>query len=598
MSTPSSPPRTLYHGGRVLTLDPGDRPHDALVTAGERVLGLGPLADMRSLAGPAAATVDLDGAWLMPGLVDAHPHAMHFAAFGLGAVDLFDAVDFDDIVQRIAARAAVTPPGEWIVCTPIGEPHYFARRDHTALAERRMPDRHVLDRAAPGHPVWLMAWAPRTPNVCAFNSPALARLNLTRHTPAQVEHVWIEKDDDSGEPTGVLRGKVNNYYNDDPIWHALSKNLPGVPDALWPLAGVAGVQAANALGVTALYEAHAMMPPHLEAYHAIEAQGLLTARVVMAPELSSYAFATMDYPEAEVWDLLEYGHSHQQPRGEHLRTVGVTLSRGGPLSQGYLRMNDPYPGPFGALTRGTTFLGRHVERRVVEYCLAHDLRLNMVIGGYRDHDDFFRTLAETTTPDAIRPREWVLQHCYFTAPAHVRAAHAHGLHVTSSPSFVYGKADVVRERFPPAVAADFIALRSMMDGGLNVACGTDWGPANPWRQIALAETRESAHSGHHHLESGQGLERLQALHAFTRNGGGVMQWPALGRLARGGPADFVVVDRDPLGVDAGALAATRVLRTVLGGAAVYDAGGLQGGPLALPEPAAALVARATAPPDA
>ncbi|MEM7392608.1 MAG: hypothetical protein AAF492_09685, partial [Verrucomicrobiota bacterium] len=85
-------------------------------------------------------------------------------------------------------------------------------------------------------------------------------------------------------PTGVVRGKVNNYYNDDPYWHALSGRLPMLPDDVWERAGIGGVQACNAEGVTGLYEAHAMMPPHIDAYEAMAATGRCTARVVMGLE--------------------------------------------------------------------------------------------------------------------------------------------------------------------------------------------------------------------------------------------------------------------------------------------------------------------------
>ncbi len=584
-------PATVYANGSVLSLDdPADR-HEALAVAQGRVLGIGSREAMSALAGPAAQEVDLGGACLMPSLIDAHPHAMHFMAFRVGTVDLLDAASFDDVVAAIRARAAVTPAGEWIVCTPIGEPHYFIRRDYTALAERRMPDRHVLDSAAPAHPVWIMAWAPRTPNVTAFNSLALARLGLGRQMPDRVCDVSFDKDD-AGELTGVLRGKVNNYYGDDPFWHMLSRQLPTLPDALWELAGIAGVQEANAYGITGLYEAHAMMPPHLDAYQRIGEQGLCSARVVMSLELSGYAFSTMNYSEDEVWALLEEGRARVHLDDPRVRINGVTLSRGGPLSQGYLRMNDPFVGPFGELTRGKTFLSHEVERRVTRYCLEHDLRLNMVLGGYRDADEFLATLREVATVDDVAAREWVLQHCYFTSPAQVRAYREYGLHVTSSASFVYGKADRVREKFAPEVAADFIAMRRFMEAGVNFACGSDWGPDSPWLQMALNETREGAASGHRHLESGQALSRLQSLHAFTRNAAAVMQWPGTGRLAPGCAADFVVVDRDPFSTSPEQLAETRVLRTVLDGAAVYDTGAIEGGAMALPPAAADIIAAA------
>jgi predicted amidohydrolase YtcJ len=188
----------------------------------------------------------------------------------------------------------------------------------------------------------------------------------------------------------------------------------------------------------------------------------------------------------------------------------------------------------------------------------------------------------------------VLQHCYFTSPAQIAAYREYGFHVTTSASFVYGKADVVKTKFTPAVAADFIAMKRFVEAGLNLACGSDWGPAEPWRQLALNETREGAATGHHHLESGNALSRLESLQAFTRNSAAVMQWPELGRLERGALADVIVVDRNPLDCDVADLAATAVLRTIVDGEAIFDTGALDGGPIALPERATDIIARAMA----
>jgi predicted amidohydrolase YtcJ len=54
----------------------------------------------------------------------------------------------------------------------------------------------------------------------------------------------------------------------------------------------------------------------------------------------------------------------------------------------------------------------------------------------------------------------------------------------------------------------------------------------------------------------------------------VLGWDGLGTLAPGSHADLAIVDRDPLACPVDALPATRVLRTVLAGRVVYDAGAL------------------------
>ncbi len=127
----------LLSGGHILPLHDATTSHEALVIddAG-RVAGVGSHTDMSVLAGDAADAVDLDGATVIPGLIDTHPHVLHFGARERAVLDITDCQNHDEIVERIRQRAATTPSSEWIVTTPVGEPHYFVRRSYRDL------DRH------------------------------------------------------------------------------------------------------------------------------------------------------------------------------------------------------------------------------------------------------------------------------------------------------------------------------------------------------------------------------------------------------------------------------------------------------------------------
>src|SRR5690349_14802945 len=96
---------------------------------------LGTRSDMARPGGPGAEHVDLRGATVLPGFVDTHPHLLHFGAFAEPLVDIADARSHDDIVARIRVRAEDTPSDEWIMTTPVGEPHYFLRRSWRDLVE-------------------------------------------------------------------------------------------------------------------------------------------------------------------------------------------------------------------------------------------------------------------------------------------------------------------------------------------------------------------------------------------------------------------------------------------------------------------------------
>ena len=86
--------RTLYRNGTILTLDHEADRHEALVVENGAVAGVGDAHSMTALAGDGADVVDLDGAFALPGLIDSHPHAMHFTAYRVGAVDLTEALFF------------------------------------------------------------------------------------------------------------------------------------------------------------------------------------------------------------------------------------------------------------------------------------------------------------------------------------------------------------------------------------------------------------------------------------------------------------------------------------------------------------------------
>ena len=528
---------------------------------------------MARLAGKAARRVSVGGATILPGLIDTHPHLLHFGAFAEPLVDLADARDHDDIVARIAARAADTPVGEWIMTTPVGEPHYFLRRSWRDLAEHELPDRHVLDRATRGHPVFIQAWAPVIPSVCAFNSAGLSALGLGRDTPGRVDNVWIEKDA-TGEPTGRLTGSVNNYYTNDPFMNGLLRQLPLLqPAAILP--GTRRAMAAyNRLGVTTVYEGHAMGEPEIAAYRMLRTEGALTVRVLTTLEAESYGLPwTHSLSMAEFDAHLERALALTDRTDEWLRADGVTLSRGGPCWPGFLRMHEPYRGPYGEATRGVTFVEPEKEARALQFCATRALRLNFIGAGYRDHDDFLpRAEAIAAGYPDVRDRGWILQHAYLVTAEQARRYAGLGFHVTTSMSFSWGKGDMLAERVGPHVWADLIPLRRLLDAGLVVGCGTDWGPKNPFEHVQLAETHRFGASGRRNDGPAQKVTRAEALAMWTRDAAHVLGWDGIGTLAPRSHADVIVVDRDPLTCPLDELPATRVLRTVVGGQTVYDAG--------------------------
>lgn len=352
--TEQSPIRAIIRNGTVMSCDDQMTEHEAVVLEGGHVLAVGTDTEMRALAGSGAETVDADGAIILPGIVDTHPHMMHGGIFRMNTVPLFDARNFDDIVERISTKAKQTAPGEWIIASPIGEPTYFIRRWYHDLEEGRMPDHRILDRATDRHPVCIWAMAPRTPNVVSFNSMGLNRVRIHSLTPDRVCNVEILKDA-HGYPTGVVCGSVADYFNPDPYWQQILSHLPDVRGANEYEGGIEGMKFYNRLGVTSAYEGHGMTLPQLEAYRKLRHDGGMTLRVVASLELSNRGRDPHEEPTPEcIQQRLETGLdlSRSDASNQFLKISGVTLCRSGPCGTGVLRWHEPYKLPFGGETCG------------------------------------------------------------------------------------------------------------------------------------------------------------------------------------------------------------------------------------------------------
>ena len=464
----------VFTNAKVITCDANGTVASALAIDAGRIVAVGDEETVRRHVKADAKIVDLRGATLLPGLIDTHPHLMHFGALAEPLVDLADARSHEDIVRLIAARARLVPKGKWIMTTPVGEPHYFIRRSYRDLAEGELPGRRLLDRAAPHHPVFIQAWAPVTPNVCAMNTLALRRLGISRATPERIGNVWIEKDA-GGEPTGLLRGSVTIYYCDSPFMNDLLRKLP-----LLQLDGVVpgterAMSAYNAMGVTTVYEGHAMDLPHIDVYRWLHKHGRLTVRVLCAPEAEPYGLPWTDEPLKlhDYLKRLELARDMVDRSNDFFRIDGVTIGRGGPCWPGFTLMREPYLGPYGEKTTGRSFVSLEKIQAAIRFCRDHDVRLNIATAGLAENDDYLDRL-EALAPALAEAdgRAWLLQHLFFADREQVRRVAALGLDVTTSMSFSWGKGELVGEQFLP----DFIPIARLLEHSLHHRLRNRLGP--------------------------------------------------------------------------------------------------------------------------
>ncbi len=178
----------ILHNGKVVTVDAKFSIREAVAVGGNRVLAVGTSKEiLGKFRGARTTVIDLQGRTVLPGLIDAHVHALESGLSELrGPLPPFESIAA--IQDYVRARARVTPKGEWIVVPRTLPPR---------LKEMRMPTREDLDVTL-DHPV-----AFDGSYVWAANTMALKISGITRSTPNPPGGEIVKGPD--GEPNGILR---------------------------------------------------------------------------------------------------------------------------------------------------------------------------------------------------------------------------------------------------------------------------------------------------------------------------------------------------------------------------------------------------------
>ena len=163
-------PQTILYNANMLTIDTRNPRAQAVAIADGRFLAVGSNDEIRALYNSRVAKVDLQGATVLPGFIDAHTHPCYAGLRHLRQVDC-DLRSISDIQAAVRQRASQTPPGAWVL---------GFKYDDTKTSEGRPLTREDLDAAAPSHPVRIEHRGGHTAYV---NSLAFKMAGVSETTP-------------------------------------------------------------------------------------------------------------------------------------------------------------------------------------------------------------------------------------------------------------------------------------------------------------------------------------------------------------------------------------------------------------------------------
>jgi predicted amidohydrolase YtcJ len=547
ISSPLPGADTILAGGRIHLVDAGDRVVEALALLGGRVLAAGPRAAVERHRGRETRIVELGGRSLVPGFIDNHIHLANAVQRAWLDVAYPGCDSIDAISAAVAARAAVTPPGEWVLARGF---------DASRLREGRFPDRHDLDAATTRHPVGIsnregMAWT--------FNTPGLRRIGVTNRTPDPPGGPMAR--DDRGRPLGPMWDNARTVF--------VNPNLPS-PD-LASLADACRLLATdlNAHGVTTAFEAAYRRAIDAAAWRSVQAQNVPTLRVVLEP----YPLHGDRWDESGVAGAVVASGLGSGFGSSWLRLGALQLGVDGGILGQTAALDAPYSNDATGTRRGS--FRASLQTLIEAIARAHEAGWQ---AGLICHGDagIARTLDAVAATGGAQPtgdRRVRLEHAYLWSPQLVDRAAALGIVWNTQPAMlaVAGWAGTVgawgdraRWAFP---------FRSLHQRGVLISSGSDWGvgPFNPMAALdALVTHRLGPADGDVPLTPDETLSIPQALRAMTIGSAraGFLE-AELGSLEPGKRADFAILDRDLMSVAPSELRSLRVDQTWVDGRPVW-----------------------------
>jgi predicted amidohydrolase YtcJ len=526
-------------GGRVLTMDADNAVASAFRAVDGVITDVGTDAEILAAAGDAAEIVDVRGATVIPGLIDAHSHIEMLAyAWQLAADVRASAVSsIDELVAVMAKKAQHTPEGEWVM----GHGQHF---QDALFAEKRFPDRHDLDRVSTRHPVLYRS----SFHTNIFNSRGLEVLGLTAETPdapgGRIEH----------DVDGELTGRTFDMYA-----------AIGGPQADAPVLADAIARTQDmyvSVGVTGLGEI-SLLSNGLGAMLELARRGQLLLRT------TSYATYPNVVDRASVVDgELAARFAGLDPA--RIKLGGVKLFLDGGLTSLAAALHEDYPEKPGY--RGELAYDADALREWVQ--LVGDQKMQIAIHAIGDRALDLALDAIEASGDAAIERRHRIEHAgnLWMTPERIQRLVELGAVPVPQPAFILTTALGYRRHLGDRTG-DLMPFRSLLDAGLALvgnsdAIGITADQHDPFPAIQAAITRHT-HKGEP-VDPHQAVTLMESLGMYTRDAAyAVGRESEIGSLEQGKLADFVVLDEDLLALDPTEIGAIRPRETWIDGERVY-----------------------------
>ena len=511
---------TVYTNGQIYTVNDKRPWAEAFAVKDGRFVAIGSNGEILELRSDSTKVVDLDGQFVMPGLIDSHTHPVRVVMLEdvFYRNDQFEPKTPDEFGRSIKEYAENNPDKQWIYGTAFSWTYF----DGTGIEMNR----YFLDKYVSDRPVVV---EDDGGHVVVVNSKALEIAGITEDT----------KDPEGGTITRDENGVATGKMVASPAIKMVLKHHPRHDPEDVYRAALKSTKIQNSFGITGAKIVEGDRE-QMEAFKRLDEEGKLTLDVRMHPYLEEFYFGYSN--EDVLKDRDAYATEHFKVTGAKMFIDSSFFGRAAAIKNTYVDSDD----------RGKLFTTYEKYRDNVVRLNGMGLSVTTHTVGDRALELNITAMEESAKINGlekVRALRNQVAHAFMIDPPELpRLRHVDAVLEFSPAYWVPAPLwNTLEKDLPMAVIENFFPIRHAINAGVLYTAASDWNqsPIDPFLHIETLTTRRmpGADPSAKSLNPNATISLPDAVKAYTINAAKAMLMEdKIGSIESGKSANFIILN--------------------------------------------------------
>ena len=537
----------VIKNARIYTVDPKLPWAESVAIQNEKILAVGTNAEMEKYVSEKTEVIDAGSRLILPGFIDSHFHVI--LGSNPDVLRISNANNLEEIRKQVKAFADSRTDLKWIEAEGW---------NYSAFPGGTLPKAADLEGLTGGRPAFLVAYDYHT---LWLNREALKEFGITRDTPKVSFVEQIEKDQKTGEPTGILIGYGSAGLSQEAN-QELRLHLPSHSPENTKRSMTENFAQAVRAGITTIVDPQSFLED-LEIYKQLAKQGKIPARLQVA------LFHRKGASESDLSKFIEARKQHQD---DHLRVSALKLYIDDVIEPHTAAMLEPYSDRPD--TKGELLYDPQEFKQLIARLDQTPFQIFIHAIGDRGIRTALDALEYAQKQNGKRDRRHQLVHVECVSPQDIPRFKELGVTACMQPRHC---APDITGQWALAVGKERAryawAFRSLRDAGALLAFASDWNVAEmePLIGIYTATTRKGLDGKPDHgWIPEQTIDLESAIRAYTIHGAYANFVEAnRGSITPGKYADMILLSENLFEIPPEKIKDVKVVSTLIGGHEVH-----------------------------